>query len=269
MNIKSPTLLTGLSLCSTLAVAAPYQTEINAAHINYDDSDDFNLHAAYYFSPVDTDGYPLAEAAFLDQASGVYLGYDRLDSDFEPRNRVNLGFEYYIPNSIIYIGANVVHITELKDGFESDGSDTDWGLTFGIAPIDRLLVTTSYGAAPKTHAPHLTQLIQYFATISDDNSSYDFNLSAKYVAQLPGDTAISITATYADKEWGSLVSVRADYYFNPNFSVGVWMEDLGTPELEGYGVRTEKFFTDRFSVQASYVDFDNFSSWSVGAALRF
>ncbi|MDQ2075142.1 putative porin [Marinimicrobium sp. ABcell2] len=272
MKIKSLAVLTALSLCSALATAAPYQTEINGAYINFDDSDDFNLRAAYYFSPVESSGSPLAEEAFLGRASGVYLDYDRLESDFEPRDRVNVGLEYYIPNSIFYVGANVVHITELDDGFDSDGSDTDWGLTFGIAPIEGLLVTTSYRVAPKLHTPRLTQFIQYFTTIAEeDRSGYDFNLSAKYVAQLEGETAIKLTVTYADERWGDMVSIGADYFFDSTFSVGIWREDIGESTLAGYGIRTEKFFTPRFSVQASYADFDDLdlSILSVGAGVRF
>jgi hypothetical protein len=277
MNIRSLTILTGLSLCSTLAAAAPGQTDIKAEYVNFEDTvfeDDhiYNLRVAHYFAPVNTAGYPLAEAAFMSQASGIYLDYERFDDDFGSRDKVNVGLEYYIPNSIFYVGANVVHITELDDGFDSDGSDTDWGLTFGIAPIDGLLVTTSYRTAPIMHTPRFTEIVQYLTTIArDDRSSYKTNLSAKYVAPLARDSAIKVVATYASQEWGNVVSIGADYFFNSTFSVGAWIEDMGVRDFEGYGIRTQKFFTPRFNVQASYTDFEDLdlSIWTVGAGLRF
>jgi len=270
MNTTSLVVLGGFLLGSSLAIASPYQTDITASYIDFEGSDDYSLRAAYYFAPVTTSGYPLAEAAFLGQASSVYLDYDRLDDVYGTRDRVNIGLGYYTPDSMLYVGANVVHITELDDGFESDASDTDWGLTLGITPIDGLLVTTSYRRAPLMHAPHLTQFMHYFAGTEDEGDRYDLNLSAKYVAQLDGDTAIKVAGTYADQSWGNMVSLGADYFVDPTFSVGAWFEDLGFLFLSnGYGIRTEKFFTQKFSAQAKYIDYDDFSIWSVGAGMRF
>lgn len=270
MNTASLVALGGFLLGSSLATASPYQTDITASYIDFDGSDDYSLRAARYFAPVTSSGYPLAEAAFLGRASSLYLDYDRLDDVYGSRDRVNIGLGYYIPDSILYVGANVVHISELDDGFESDASDTDWGLTLGVAPIDGLLVATSYRMAPLMYAPHSTQLMHYFAGTEEEGNRYDLNLSAKYVAQLDGDTAIKLTGTYADQRWGNMVSLGADYFVDPTFSVGAWFEDLGSPFMSnGYGIRTEKFFKQQFSAQAWYVDYDDFSVWSIGAGMRF
>ena len=82
----------------------------------------------HYYDEVNTDGYPLAEAAFLQQAGGIYLTAlrERLRYDYDDQkststlNFVTLGADYYIPNSIFYVGVGVI-ASNSKTVFKFDG----------------------------------------------------------------------------------------------------------------------------------------------------
>lgn len=235
MKVKALTAAIALTLVSGVAAAESYQAEVSLDYLSLDgDATILGLGGEYYFSAVETDGKPLGEAAFLNKSSGVYAQYVDFDGD---ASATAIGVEYYIPDSIFYVGANYVMPSE---------GDNDWGVTLGLTPVAGWLVTTEYSNA----------------------TDYELNLQSKYVTQLSGDTAINFEASYADGGDGGddAIGLGLDYYFNHNFSAGVFVEDSFET---AYGVRTEYFFSPSFSAEASFSTQDAGDTFGLGITGRF
>ena len=85
-------LFTSTAVCliaCNLATADTYETEVTGEYIQLDDSffgvpldaDGFSIGGTYYLDPVDNSHGPLAEASFLDRASGISLDFASLSED--------------------------------------------------------------------------------------------------------------------------------------------------------------------------------------------
>lgn len=234
MKIKALAAAIVLTMTSGAVLAQDYQFDVGVNYTDVEDGDGaFGAYAEYHFSTVDTTGRPLAEAAFLTKSSNVYV---RGEADFDV---ANVGIEFYIPNSMFFIGADF----ERSDF--GDGSDNTWSARLGITPIDGLLITT---------------------TIPEED--YEVNLQAKYVTALGGDNFLNLEADFQDGgDFDDSYSLIADYYFNRNFSVGAgYAEAFGS---DGFLIRTRNFFTETFSADLTYTDYDFGSQIMVGASLRF
>jgi hypothetical protein len=101
--MKKLGLATALLLAMTGAQA--YQFEIQGQSEALDSNDenrDFNNYtvggqATYYFKNVDASKGPLAEAAFVNQASNVALGYNFANLDDTKSQNVGVKAEAYVP----------------------------------------------------------------------------------------------------------------------------------------------------------------------------
>lgn len=254
MKIKTLCTVIALSVSSGMVWAAPYQAEIGAAYIDFQEGMETKaVLGEWHFAPVATDGHPLAEAAFLERSSSVsavytMTEYEIVDTEVDIDVAI-LNFNYYVPNTIFYIGATYQRVSfDLYPAIS--GSENDWGLTLGITPIDGLLISTNYMNDP----------------------GYNFNLAAKYVYKLQGETAINIDASYTEGgeeyfvEEEDLTELAVDYYFNRNISLGAVFADAAETS---YGVRSEVFFTELFRVGAEYVTADSDNVATIYAGLRF
>lgn len=149
MKIKSLCAAVALSITSCPLWATPYQTEVGAIYTDIaGEIDVIGLGAEWHFAPVATDGHPLAEAAFLEQSSSVSVVHGMTDvDDFDLEvNTTLLNLGYYVPNSMFYVGAVLQRTSVETQGFSD--SDTDWGLTLGVSPVEGLLITTDYMNEP-------------------------------------------------------------------------------------------------------------------------
>lgn len=234
MKIKRALAVLGLALSCCTAVANTYQIEggvdyLHAAGTGHSD-DRLSVRADYYFTPVLTLNHPLAEAAFLERASRV-----RVQSDLE-FDSMTLGGDLYFPNSRFYAGAALVRR-------QNGGSETRLVGTFGMLPVEGLLVTTS-----------LT------------DKGYDPNLRAKYVTHLSGSNFLNVEAEFAERRADNLLSVIADFYLNRSWSIGAGYADNYGDE---WTLRTRKFFSNDFSAELTFID----TGWGrrivVGGTLRF
>jgi predicted porin len=142
---------------------------------------------------------------------------------------------------MFFAGASISRSTFEKGS--TDDSDTDWGLTAGVTPIAGLLVTT-----------------EYF-----NNAGYDFNLHAKYVKALKGETAFNLEAIIADAE-DKILGISADYYFNKNFSLGA---NIMSADKNSYGFQGKLFMSHRFSVGAKYSREGSANQMLLEAGFRF
>ncbi|MDZ4262866.1 MAG: putative porin [Pseudomonadota bacterium] len=257
------------------ALSETYRTEISASYgetdSDYYSGDNYTvgLSGKLYFSPVDTAGLPLAEAAFLQKASSFSVSLSNSEYEYEGDNQDaylrGANLTYFVPNSIFFVGAG---ITENKWTYEyrfSDETDfikgsTDWASRWnaavGIAPIDGLQVWSDF--------------------FEDTDVSEHWNLNAKYVKPLAGERAFGVEVRYGDyRESDShSINVSADYYFTHRFSVGAgagqaWSDESDVEDQTTYNIHARHFLTENASVELSYSDYDYSTGWQLGGTVRF
>lgn len=262
-------------VAAPFALAATYQSEISATYADIDISDDseegymVGLEGKYYFAPVDTANHPLAEAAFIQKANNVYLklgNYEFKDAgerlDIYQRS---LGVDFYIPNTMFYLGASIEEYkgksTWSSDEYSDAGSystkwDSTWSVKAGIAPITGLLVWSEF--------------------TEDVDVSDEWNINGKYVIPLSGEQALNIEASYEKTyDFVDTITVAADYYLDRNLSLGAGFANSsydgdGSNNSEtDYLIRARQFFTDNASLELSYTDGDSESRLILGGTLRF
>lgn len=247
MKVNKLSAVLALCAASCLASAESYRGEVLAAYTDIDGEEEvISVGGQFHFAAVNTDSHPLAEADFLEKSSNLSLLYGF--SDFEGGNTdaALAQVEIYIPSAMLYIAPFYEYASISVDGFGS-ASENDWGTAIGVTPIDGLRIATTWS----------------------DEEDYELNLEAKYVVKLAGETALNFDLGYQespDSEIDDTISGAVDYYFDRSFSVGVELEDSFDT---GFGIRTEKFFTNQFHVLARYFTIDDANIWTIGAAFRF
>jgi hypothetical protein len=221
--------LTACALAAALPMAAQaddFRAQVDLAYRHFDfdqplnpNGDALGAAGTYYFSPVATDGRPLAEAAFLGRSSFVRADAVRSELGDEKIDIFGAAIGYYLPNTIFYGQLNYTY----ADDFGGDQDRVSGAL--GVAPIDGLLVTTRF-----------------------DEDGWDPNATAKYVGKLPNSHWYAASVALAEDEVEDDLAWAAsfDYFFDTTFSAGVGLaEDVTT-------FRAEKFFMPNFSVGAHF-----------------
>ncbi|HET9862885.1 MAG TPA: putative porin [Steroidobacteraceae bacterium] len=235
-----PLLLAAALACAT-ARAADYRAELDLSFDNTDpdgpgapDVDVFGVEGSYYFAPVTTDGKPLAEAAFLNRSGYVGAGAARLDAGDEDFDILAAEVGCYVPGTMFFGRIGVTHVDDL-----GPGDSTRWNGTFGIAPMDGLLVTTDF-----------------------DEDGWDPNVRARYVGRFGTGHwyAAGISATDPDDDDPD-VGLDVDFFFDETFSVGAGVSD------DTRAARIEKFFQPNFAVGARVYEDDDGDGF--GATLRW
>ncbi len=271
--------LTALSaiLSSTYVNAADYQSEISASYANSDserrDDSDYGVSGTYYFKPVDSSQGPLAEAAFLQRASGISLTYTRSESDYAfsqldgsvargsaDRDTYSARLDFYVPNSIFYAGLMVSHgrtnfegvvllnDDPLSDPLSAKESDTHVAAELGITPAEGLRITSIF--------------------YEDQDLDDDWNIGARWVTDAPGPS-IALEGRYSYVGGADVINLGADFYIDRSFSIGLTHNrSLEFSDYSATGIRARKFFTENVSVEASYVDDQN-GFFNLGATMRF
>ena len=262
-------------LTAPFALSATYQSEISAAYADIDVSDDpeegyfVGLEGTYYFSPVDTKNHPLAEAAFIEKASNLYVGLGNFEFK-EAGDRLDIyqrsiGVDFYIPNTMFYLGAGVNEIKSkytwpaegnFAGGSDSSKWDSTWFVKAGIAPVTGLLVWTEF--------------------TEDIDVSDQWNINGKYVIPLSGEQALNLEASYEKSDISyaeDTITGAADYYLDRNLSIGAGFVNVSyngdEDSTTDYFVRARNFFTDKISAELTYTDGDYESSLMLGGTIRF
>jgi hypothetical protein len=231
-----------LAFCAMPAAADDYRAEVRllGEHLNLpdgaDDADVFGATGTYYLEPVKTDGLPLAEAAFLNRSSYANVNATRIDfGDDVTALSANLG--YYVPNTIFFGRLGFSHVDF------GPGNDTNWNGTFGVTPLDGLLLTTNF-----------------------DEDGWDPNVAAKYVGRLANAHYYAVTASAVDPDGGdTAVGVDFDYFLDLTFKVGGGFNSGD----DRFTIRAEKFFTPSFAVGGSLFTGDDVSGFGATVAWRF
>lgn len=246
MKLKSLVAAMALTCASGAALAQDYQFEIGAAYIDFDydaggSEDFFGVYGEYHFQPVRVGNNPLAEAAFINRSSNVYVGGVR-DLDI-----LYGGVDFYIPDTMFYVGAEF-----LREDLDNRDSYNDVGVRLGLTPAAGLLIWTQYW----------------------DEPGYDANIHAKYVMPMGGGTFLNIEGGYTDGdeiggEKNNTLTADADFYFDQTFSVGVGFADNDGEVEDAFTLRTRKFFTNEISGQLAYTKSDYYDQIIIGASFRF
>jgi hypothetical protein len=279
--VMKPIIYSAIFATSSFALAPfaasdTYRSEINATYTDIDsdlgfDSYSLNLQGRYYFSPVDTTGLPLAEAAFLQKSSSVMIALGKDEYEYEGDGYTSeeytrsVNANYYIPDSIFFVGGGV---SKRKVNFEYSGDENYAGYEYsgkwksrlnariGIAPIDGLQIWSDFNE-------------------SSDLSEY-WNLNAKYVKPLDNQTAFAIETHYADDRIFDMRSllVNVDYYLTHRSSIGLgaahFMFDSNDRDDDSkYHARARHFFTEKTSIDLTYYSSDYSDSWMIGGTVRF
>ena len=268
--MKKLLVATAVAAISTSAVANDYRFEVDASYLNDEisknaDLTTYLLGGTFYLAPVDDSGAPKAEAAFLEQASSVSLGWGRTNVDIDEfESKIDEDGDVwalsgrYITDSGFILGLSYAS-TEIDDvDVEALGVD------FGYYLSDTSSLTLSY-----------------LGTEVDDLDSEDDAWSLGYKALYNNRFGVEADLVYIDAEYGEDaygIDGALDYYFNENFSVGgvlgfVASDDAYT-EAVVYGIKTEYYFNSNIALNAGYVvsspdKGDDNKVWSIGLVGRF
>lgn len=224
-----------LAAMSFSATANAYEAEVtgsfNITDIDIagaDDIEGYGLKGKIFLSDVMTGNGPLAEAAFLDRSTNIYLGYNRAEAGDIKSDSISGGVEYF-SQSGLYVNANIGRTT-LKV-LDTDLDTTTYSAELGYIPVDGLLL--AIGAVGANN---------------DESDSIDPTLRVKYVAPIgSGDIGIEAFAGLGDIDTQSLA---VDYYFDKSFSAGVDILNNNAVETKSYGFNAKKFFGEQFNLGA-------------------
>ena len=274
--MKKLSLATALLLAMTGAQAYQFEVQGQSEFIdNTADAQDFSgaVQGTYYFKNIDATKGPLAEAAFLNQASNVALAYNYGENKFAGERTVNHVYgakaEAYIPTSIVpaYVSAAYSHtIQDNKTGLADDQGDR-YALELGAVVVPNFLVAVGYTSiADQTSFDAFNMVSNGVAkaaietlTIADKKDA--ITARTKYVG------AIDDTNMYISFETGlvygrdTAYNLKTDLFVTPTLSMGVSYAESSynnSPD-KAWGVNVNYFVTPAVSVGASYVN-ANFES---------
>lgn len=272
--MKKLGLATALLLAMTGAQAYQVEVQGQSEYIDTTTNDkDFTggVQGTYYFKNVDASKGPLAEAAFLNQASNVSAAYNygELGTDGISVTAHNFGAkgEVFVPTKVVpvYASASYSHtILDAKNNasaFLEDSGDR-YALEVGALPTTNFLVAVGYTSAANQAAIDafnvmgngVAKSVAEAATIGEDQDA--ITARTKYVGAID-DTNMAIGfesgIIYGD---ATAFQFKTDLYLNPKLSVGASFAQSsfeGTPDT-AWGANVNYFITPAVAVGASYVN---------------
>nr|WP_277603449.1 porin Omp33-36 [Acinetobacter dispersus] len=242
--MKKLGLATALVLAMTGAHAYQVEVQGQSEFINATDANDKDFTGAaqgtYYFKNVDSSKGPLAEAAFLNQASNVSAAYSYAElSGDEVATVKNNSFgakgEAYLPTPYVpaYASAAYSHSQTKSEG-EKDNGDR-YSVELGAMVLPNFLVAVGY--------TRVADQIAFDANKAVENGVF---------------SAVADAATIGGKQ--DVVTARTKYVGNidgTNMALG-FETGLVYGENQAYGLKTDLYLTPKLSVGASYAE-ANFS----------
>lgn len=285
-----------LALASALVLAATaaqaYQTEVQGTVGYYDaELNDGNYNAGvqgtYYFKDLDTSKGPLAEAAFLNQATSVSAAYSygELTSDVNKtisghnikgeveveQQSYGIKGETYIPTSIVpvYASASYNHSKTKVNDFatqvtgQTDDSGDRYALEVGAMVTPNLLVAAGYTNIAAHQSLDTFNLLNngfMLATMearSINNDKDAFTARTKYLGAIDGTNmfiGFEAGLVYGEE---SMYQLKSDLYVTPKLGFGVSYTEgsykSATIPTSAVGVNASYFVTPNISVGANYV----------------
>ena len=269
--------------------AQAYQFEVQGQSELNDGNYNVGAQGTYYFKDIDTSKGPLAEAAFLNQASSISAGYNfgQLTADINSITvggntaAVNEEFdveqhsygvkgETYIPTSVVpvYASASYNHSkTDVKNDFtallQDDDSGDRYALELGALVAPNFLVAVGYTSVAATESLDTFNILNnglMSATMearSIDEDQDAITARTKYVGPIDGtNMSIGFEAGLVYGE-NTLYNLKSDLYLTPKFSVGASYAEgsytSSTIPTSATGVNVNYFVTPAIGLGMSYV----------------
>ncbi|AXQ23800.1 carbapenem susceptibility porin CarO [Acinetobacter wuhouensis] len=266
--MKKLGLATALLLAMTGAQAYQFEVQGQSEYIDTTVNDkDFTggVQGTYYLKNVDSSKGPLAEAAFLNQASNVSLAYNfsQLDAGVDVHN-FGAKAEAYVPTPYVPAYASVSYSHTILDGKvgNSDDKGDRYSLEVGALPTQNFLVAVGYTSVADQTALDAfnvmgngaAKAVAEAATIGEDQDA--ITARAKYVGGIDGTNmslAFESGIVYGD---ATAYQLKTDLYLNPQLSVGASYAESSfdaTPD-SAWGANVNYFITPAIAVGASYVN---------------
>ena len=266
----------GLATAVLLAMtgAQAYQFEVQGQSEYIDNTvNDKNFTGAvqgtYYYKNVDSSKGPLAEAAFLNQASNVSLAYNYGEYDQDGTKELishtyGVKGEAYIPTKFVptYASASYNHThTDGKSG-NTDNNGDRYALEVGAVVIPNFLMAVGYTSVANQYSLDAFNIMNNgvvkaaaeSATIGQDQDAVTARV--KYVGAID-DTNMAIGfesgLVYGD---ATAYQLKTDLYVTPKLSMGVSYAEssfVGSPD-SAWGANVNYFITPAVAVGASYVN---------------
>jgi len=291
--MKKLGLATALLLAMTGAQA--YQAEVQGTVGYYDaelNDGNYNVGAqgTYYFKDIDTSKGPLAEAAFLNQASSISAGYNFGQLTSEINSSVTFGGttvaineefdveqhsygvkgETYIPTSVVpvYASASYNHSkTDAKNDFtallQDDDSGDRYALELGALVAPNFLVAVGYTSATEKDSLDTFNILNNglmsasmeARSIEKDNDA--ITARTKYVGPIDGtNMSIGFEAGLVSGE-ETMYQLKSDLYVTPKLGLGLSYTDgsykSSTVPTSATGVNVNYFVTPAIGLGMSYV----------------
>ena len=272
--MKKLGLATAVLLAMTGAQAYQFEVQGQSEYIDNTANDkDFTgaVQGTYYFKDVDASKGPLAEAAFLNQASNVALAYSYGENGQEEAGRsrtVNHTYgvkgETYIPTKVVpvYASASYSHtIADNKAGKADDNGDR-YALELGALLIPNFLVAVGYTSVADQASLDAFNIVSNgvakagleAVTIADKKDA--ITARTKYVGAIDGTNMAIGFETGLVYGRDTAYNLKTDLFLTPKLSVGAsYMESSynDSPD-KAWGANVNYFVTPAVSVGASYVN---------------
>lgn len=227
------------------------------------------VQGTYYFKNVDATKSPLAEAAFINQASNVSLAYNYGEYDEAGLDIVSHTYgakaEAYIPTSIVplYASASYSHtINDSKNELATDDQGDRYALELGAVIIPNFLVAVGYtSVADETSYDAFNILSNGVAkaalesnTISDKKDA--ITARTKYVGAIDGTNMSIAFETGIVYGRDTAYNFKTDLYLTPALNVGVSYAKTSADVTNdnAWGANVNYFITPAVAVGASYVN---------------
>ncbi|MEX5379702.1 porin Omp33-36 [Acinetobacter towneri] len=270
--MKKLGLATALLLAMTGAQAYQFEVQGQSEYIDNTVNDkNFTgaVQGTYYFKNVDATKGPLAEAAFLNQASNFSLAYNYGEYDEDGFDIVSHTYgakaEAYVPTKLVPVYASAAYshtINDSKNNLESDDQGDRYALELGAVVAPNFLVAVGYTSVADQDSYDAFNILSNgvakagleAGTIADDQDA--ITARTKYVGAIDGtNMAVGFEAGLVYGE-DTMYNLKTDLYLTPALSVGASYAETSadSPIDSAWGANVNYFITPAVAVGASYVN---------------
>ena len=264
---KKTAIAAGLGLALSATAQADYRWEFDAGYAagNYDyktknvppggrfvdddnDSDIYNVSGTWYMETVDTSKGPLGEAAFLDHASSIALGFADGDISLSGQDDPD-GQQYTVDMRYVAEGPGWKLSGWLVDigyeRFEPDDQEVDtWSLGVGKYITQNTTLVLGYENANINNGGDVDRWgvdLEHFFAFNSGGLKARLGGGKTVVSEQDDPTTWTVGATwYLGNNWG--------------FSADYEHDDLDGFEVDTYELGAEWFITESFAVEVYYQD---------------
>jgi len=298
--MKKLGLATAVLLAMTGAHAYQFEVQGQSEYVDTTANDKNytgDVAGTFYLKNVDTAKGPLAEAAFLNQASSVSLGYSYQQYDQNNGLNYRVGTygvkgEAYVPTPYlpVYASATYNHTdVDGKNAISRDDQGDRYALEVGAMLLPNFLMAVGYTSVANQFALDnfgimgngIYSAVNQTAAIQNDQDAV--TARAKYVGPIDGtNMAIGFEAAGAfgqENQYG----LKTDLYLTPKLSVGAaFIGNDGVANIKGndlgefrqaWGGNVNYFITPAVAVGASYIKADvkksSYDTQTIGLNAKF